>query len=57
MDNAGAMFMAPNLVTNKRSKYIDLTYHTIRNCTAKGLFKLEYVSTDLNNADILTKGI
>jgi len=46
MDNQGAMFMASNLVTNKRSNHIDLRYHTIRDYISKGLFRLEYVSTD-----------
>eukprot|EP00241_Pyramimonas_parkeae_P008205 CAMPEP_0114270248 /NCGR_PEP_ID=MMETSP0058-20121206/27125_1 /TAXON_ID=36894 /ORGANISM="Pyramimonas parkeae, CCMP726" /LENGTH=170 /DNA_ID=CAMNT_0001388949 /DNA_START=1089 /DNA_END=1599 /DNA_ORIENTATION=+ len=56
MDNQGAMFMASNLVTNKRSKHIDLRYHMIRDYINKGIFRLEYISTDKNIADIMTKG-
>mmetsp|Transcript_43485 Transcript_43485/g.81431 ORF Transcript_43485/g.81431 Transcript_43485/m.81431 type:complete len:398 (+) Transcript_43485:385-1578(+) len=57
MDNQGAMFMASNLVTNKRSKHIDLRYHMIRDYINKGIFRLEYISTDKNIADIMTKGL
>jgi len=57
MDNQGAMFMASNLVTNKRSKRIDLRYHMIRDYINKCLFRLEYISTDKNIADIVTKGL
>mmetsp|Transcript_40261 Transcript_40261/g.76979 ORF Transcript_40261/g.76979 Transcript_40261/m.76979 type:complete len:86 (+) Transcript_40261:3-260(+) len=55
MDNQGAMYMASNLVTNKRSKHIDLRYHLIRDFVNKGIISLEYISTEHNIADILTK--
>lgn len=50
MDNWGDMYMAVNLVTNKRSKDIYLTYHLIRECVNKGINRLEYISTQHNIA-------
>lgn len=57
MDNSGAMFISSNLVTDKRYKHTDLRYCMIPEDVDKGLFKLEYESTDMSIADIMTKGI
>ena len=57
MDNMGALFMGKNDVSNKRSKHIDLRYHMIRDYIKAGFFSLEYVSTTLNRADIMTKAL
>lgn len=54
MDNQGAMNMASNWVTNKRSKPIDLRYHLLMDFTNKGMMKLEYMNTNHNVDD---KGI
>lgn len=48
MDHQGAMFMASNVVTNEMSKYFDL----LRDYIAKGLFTVEYASTDTDLTDI-----
>ena len=39
-----------------RSKHIALRYHHFREEVRKGNIKIEYVSTKLQKADILTKG-
>lgn len=49
------MYFASNLLTNKRSKHIDLTYHLIRDCAKKGVIGLECISTKRNVANIVTK--
>ena len=38
-----------------RSKHIEIRYHFIRDCVQRGVVKLEYISTDEQVADILTK--
>lgn len=57
MDNLGAILMASNVFTSKRSKRIDLMYHTIRVCAVRGLFKLECVSADMNATEIMTSAM
>lgn len=56
-DNKGAIAMSVNPVLHKTAKHIDLKHHFIREKIADGLIKLEYVSTDLMIADILTKAL
>lgn len=54
-DNQAAMSMASNRVRNKRSKHFGPLYPMIRDDIFKGMFSLDYVSTDTNIADVMTK--
>ena len=56
-DNQGAVFIASNPVTEKRSKHIDIRYHYIREVIARGLVDVTYISGDDNPADLLTKNL
>jgi hypothetical protein len=38
-----------------RSKHIEIRYHIIKDKVKKGVAKLQYITTDENIADILTK--
>lgn len=42
---------------HKRTKHIDIKFHFIRQKFAEGLFHLEYIETNLQLADILTKAL
>lgn len=53
-DNQGCIFLAKNSET-KRSKHIDVKWHYLRNCVTEGQIKLEYIATEKQEADILTK--
>lgn len=55
-DNAGCINMAKNFEC-KRSRHIDIKYHFIREFVAKGILKIQYVPTDKQVADILTKAL
>lgn len=57
MDNQGALFMDSNRVTNKRFKHIDRRYHVMWDHITKRLFRLEYISTNINIADFMNKGL
>ena len=57
MDNQGAKFIAENTVNNRRTRHIDVRYHAIRDWVKQKLFRLLYVPTDKNWADILTKAL
>lgn len=56
-DNQGAMSLARNNGYSPRSKHIDIRYHFIRNLVQDKLIKLEYIKSEFNEADILTKGL
>ena len=56
-DNQPAMNLARNPVNHKASKHIDVKHHRIRDLLKRKVFKLVYVPTLDNTADILTKGV
>jgi len=54
-DNQGALKLAENEENHRRTKHIDIRFRFLRDVVENGSFKLEYVSTDDNVADALTK--
>ena len=54
-DNQSAQRLVSNPVYHRRTKHIDVRYHYIRNVLEKRNIQIEYLSTDLMIADILTK--
>ena len=57
MDNQSAIKLIKNPVFHKRTKHIDVQYHFIREKFEEKEFELEYVNTDEQIADILTKAL
>lgn len=57
MDNQSAIRLVKNPEFHKRSKHIDIRYHFIRECFEKGLFTLDYISTEEMIADVFTKAL
>lgn len=57
IDNKSAINLAKNPVFHGRSKHIDIRYHFIRECVERKEIQIEHVSTELQRADILTKGL
>jgi hypothetical protein len=57
MDNQSAIALSKNPVLHDRSKHIDTKFHFIRQCVEDGKISLEYVSTQEQLADILTKSL
>lgn len=55
LDNQGAMKLIKNPEFHKRTKHIDIKYHFIREKYEDGLFRLNYVPTDEQLADVFTK--
>jgi hypothetical protein len=54
-DNQSYIKMTENHVFHDRSKHIEIRYHYIRDMGQRGALKLQYVSTDEQVADVLTK--
>jgi hypothetical protein len=57
MDNQSAIALSRNPVLHDRSKHIDTKFHFIRECVEHGRICLDYVKTQEQLADILTKSL
>ena len=54
-DNQICIQISENPVFHDRSKHIEIRYHFIRDYVQRGVVELQYISTDEQVADILTK--
>ena len=54
-DNEGAIFLAKNQQVSMRTKHIDIRYHFVRDLVEAGVLQLEYVTTEDNYTDFMTK--
>ncbi len=54
-NNQNCIKMTKNLVFHDKSKHIEIRYFYIRDLVHKGAVKLEYMGTDEQVADVLTK--
>ena len=55
-DNQSCIKLSINLVFHDRSKHIDIRYHHIKDCVQRKIMLLQYIPTEDQDADILTKG-
>ena len=55
VDNKSAISLAKNPVFHERSKHIELKYHFVRDCVEEKKIELEFVPTEHQLADMLTK--
>jgi reverse transcriptase-like protein len=56
-DNQGAIALAQNPQFHARTKHIDIQHHFVRENQDKGLVDIQYISTDNQIADGLTKAL
>ncbi len=56
-DNQSCIKLSENPTFHGRSKHIDIRYHHLRDCVVKRIMLLLYVSTEEQDADILTKAL
>ena len=54
-DNHSCVQMLVNLVFHNKSKHIEIQYHFIRDMVQKGAVELQYIPTNDQTADVLTK--
>jgi len=57
IDNQSEIKQIENIDIERRSKHVDLRYHFIRECYQQSIFNLNYIETERQIADILTKPI
>ncbi|CAL0301157.1 unnamed protein product [Lupinus luteus] len=57
VDNKSAINLALNPVAHGRSKHIETRFHYLRDQVEKRKIKLEFCSTDLQQADLFTKAL
>ena len=57
IDNQGAKFLCEGDGVSQRAKHIDLKFWALRDWVAEKIFKLVYVATDANIADMMTKAL
>jgi len=54
-DNQGAIKLITSGVVRQKSKHIDVKYHHVHNEQTKGSVKFQYITSESNPADLLTK--
>ena len=55
VDNQGAVELSKDMKSCQRSRHIERRYLKVRELVAQGEMVVEYVPTDLNHSDVLTK--
>ena len=56
-NNHSCIKRSENPVFHYRSKHIDIQYHHLRDCVIKRIMLLMYVTTEEQDADVLTKAL
>ena len=56
-DSTSAIAIAHNDVASARSRHIQVKFHVIRECIHQGYISLQYVQSDANISDVLTKAL
>ena len=56
-DNQGAIKMANNRQSNRRTRHIDVKHHIVRDAVEEGLVRIVHVRSEEKHADILTKAL
>ena len=56
-DNEGAIALIQNPMSSARTKHIDVRFHFIRSLFRKGVLTVEFVPTEVQHADVLTKAL
>ena len=57
VDNISTINLAKNPIAHGRSKHIEMRFHYLREQVSKGKLKLEHCRSEVQVADILTKGV
>ena len=56
-DNEGAIKMATNRFSSRRTRHVDVKYHIVRDAMKSGVVQIHYVRSGEQHADVLTKAL
>ena len=56
-DNMGSLFLSRNAQVGPRTKHVDTRHHFLRQMVSKRDLDTQYVRTELNTSDVLTKNL
>ena len=56
-DNEGAIKMAPNRFSSRRTRHVDVKHHIVRDGVKSGVVQIHYVKSGEQHADVLTKAL
>ena len=56
-DNQSCIKLSVNSIFHDRSKHIDIWYHHLRDCVQRRIMLLQYIPTEAQDVDILTKAL
>ena len=56
-DNEGAIKMATNCFSNRRTRHVDVKHHIVRDAVERGIVRIHYVKSGEQHADVLTEAL
>ena len=56
-DNGGAIKMATNRFSSRRTRHEDVKHHIVRDAVESGVVRILYVKSGEQHADVLTKAL
>ena len=56
-DNEGAIKMATNCFSSRRTRHVDVKHHIVRDAVESGVVRIHYVKSGEQHADVLTKAL
>ena len=56
-DNEGAIKMATNRFSSRRTRHVDMKHHIVRDAVESGVVRIHYVTSEEQHADMLTKAL
>ena len=56
-DDEGAIKMATNRFSSRRTRHVDMKHHTLRDAVERGIVRIHYVKSGEQHADVLTKAL
>ena len=57
VDNVGAIFMSENTTSSNRTRHMDTRWRFVNQLQEDGLIKIEFVKSEDNISDIMTKNV
>ena len=55
--NGGAIKMATNHFSSRRTSHVDVKHHIVRDAVESGIVRIHYVKSGEQHADVLTKAL